>query len=487
MGELNRYLRVIEGDCPAGENLEYDDAYLQMEDLASNGDASLTTGEEESKSVDYKALLKVTSNLLEQTRDFRVAVFHTMALTATQGFKGLKDGLTLLGFISVELWEQAYPQLDPDDDLDPTERLNILSALSPNSVNDPFGFLKVLMRQPFCPPLPLNSREVKIAKGLINSDEDSDIGLLKGQILSLPEAKYAENYALIKCCLESAESLEQAINAQILSGNLSLEKLKNELRFILRFLNESRGVPLLLNESATSASVPASSLMVPEAGATGAAQSSGSLDDGSLATGHVASSEFVAKSDASSAKGGVAQAVSQPATGMAAQARHTGQVGPVSLAAEAGTMGVAETGAMGLAQAGAIGLAQAGAWAGTGIEAGSRDGRQVDLKSSVPLGAYLQLQQQVQQLQTQVQALKQQLAAQDLASMAIASRKDALALIEKCRTYFHKKEPNSPLPFLLQRAIRMADMDFIQLLGEIDSSALERGREQLGVKPPEDK
>lgn len=403
MSDINRFLRVIEGENAAGDNLEYDDLYLQMEDLATNSEASLSSSEDlGQKSADYKSLLKVTSNLLERTRDLRVAVFHTIALTATQGFKGLKDGLTLLGFISVELWNEAYPQLDPDDDLDPTERLNILSTLSPTSVNDPFGFLNLVVNQHCCPPLPLTSRDIKVAKGIISSDEDTDVGLLKGQILSLPDQVYAEDYLQIQSCKEACESLESAINAQVTEGSLSLEKLKNELSFILRFFDEARGQPVQASDA------PANTLSedAPEQAAT-------NLD--------------------------IPAPLNVPI-----QAPLT-PINPSTL--NAATSGAPASGEM------------------------------------VPLSAYMQLQSQVQQLQSQLnQQMQLANARSDLSNFNIESRKDALALIEKCRAYFQKKEPTSPVPFLLQRALNMADMNFIQLLGEIDSSALERGREQLGVK-----
>ena len=55
-------------------------------------------------------------------------------------------------------------------------------------------------------------------------------------------------------------------------------------------------------------------------------------------------------------------------------------------------------------------------------------------------------------------------------------------MLEKCSAYFQLAEPTSPVPFLLKRAVAMATMDFMQLLAEIDSSALERGKEQFGIK-----
>ncbi|MGN0915480.1 MAG: hypothetical protein ACI4NE_03900, partial [Succinivibrio sp.] len=47
---------------------------------------------------------------------------------------------------------------------------------------------------------------------------------------------------------------------------------------------------------------------------------------------------------------------------------------------------------------------------------------------------------------------------------------------------FKNTEPTSPVPYLIDRAIRMANMNFMELLAEKDQNAVDRGREQLGVK-----
>ena len=39
------------------------------------------------------------------------------------------------------------------------------------------------------------------------------------------------------------------------------------------------------------------------------------------------------------------------------------------------------------------------------------------------------------------------------------------------------------LPPTALAALKMANMNFMDLLGEIDQNALDRGREQFGVKP----
>ena len=66
-----------------------------------------------------------------------------------------------------------------------------------------------------------------------------------------------------------------------------------------------------------------------------------------------------------------------------------------------------------------------------------------------------------------------------------ASRSEALLLLKKSAEYFEAAEPTSPVPFLLRRALRMAEMNFIDILAEIDANALDRAREQLGVPKPD--
>ena len=54
-------------------------------------------------------------------------------------------------------------------------------------------------------------------------------------------------------------------------------------------------------------------------------------------------------------------------------------------------------------------------------------------------------------------------------------------MVKKSAEYFRKAEPSSPLPYLLDRVLKMSDMNFIEILTEIDKGALEKVREQLGV------
>lgn len=52
------------------------------------------------------------------------------------------------------------------------------------------------------------------------------------------------------------------------------------------------------------------------------------------------------------------------------------------------------------------------------------------------------------------------------------SRRDALLAIEKAANYFRQYEPSSPLPLLLERAMKLADADFLTIVQDIAPDAL---------------
>jgi hypothetical protein len=70
----------------------------------------------------------------------------------------------------------------------------------------------------------------------------------------------------------------------------------------------------------------------------------------------------------------------------------------------------------------------------------------------------------------------------NLASFIPGTRSDALLLLRKGAEYFQRQEPNSPIPFLVNRALRFSEMSFIDLLEDIVPDALSHGKTILGIK-----
>jgi len=123
-------LGAVSADEPCGPNLEYDPSFLELERVAK-GKPEVQYGSTitPAEPPDWKQVRALCLQLLENSRDLRVAVFLTRALLALQGIRGFAAGVHLIELFLAERWDSVHPQLDPDDDNDPTVRINTLSAL----------------------------------------------------------------------------------------------------------------------------------------------------------------------------------------------------------------------------------------------------------------------------------------------------------------------------------------------------------------------
>lgn len=128
---LESFSQPVSEDLPSGENLEYDPLYLQMETLAkAKGESAIEGGDDAPSAPDWKGVEKLATELLSRTRDLRVQVYATIASIRTKGLPGFRDNLKLLNVFLDDFWDTVHPQLDPDDNNDPTLRLNTLQTLN---------------------------------------------------------------------------------------------------------------------------------------------------------------------------------------------------------------------------------------------------------------------------------------------------------------------------------------------------------------------
>ena len=74
----------------------------------------------------------------------------------------------------------------------------------------------------------------------------------------------------------------------------------------------------------------------------------------------------------------------------------------------------------------------------------------------------------------------------DFSTFIPGTRAEAVLLLKKSAEYFKINEPNSPIPFLVDRAIRMSSMSFMDLINDVEPNALNKVKEILGVKQSSD-
>ncbi|MDR2105474.1 MAG: type VI secretion system protein TssA [Deferribacteraceae bacterium] len=232
----------LAGDSPAGENCEYDPLYLELDSLSQDvpasqmGDSTL-----EGRAPDWKKLSKNCLELWQRTRDLRVAVYLIIAETVVNGLPELDNGLKLLNYLASDLWDGFYPKLDPNDDNDPTERLNILAMLSPTegSYNDPIMFTARFRDIRLSARLPYTLRDLMIASGEIEAVKKVDGKLIQAELMNVPIAEIEQARNLVFEVREQIVLLCKNINEKIGENyNLSMDSLEREAGRLLNFYDQ---------------------------------------------------------------------------------------------------------------------------------------------------------------------------------------------------------------------------------------------------------
>jgi len=129
--EIAKLLAPLPGEAPAGPNLEYDPAFAALEKAAAGKPEQVIGGTTSAaEPPDWNVVLQSALQLLERTRDLRVAVHAARALLYRNGVVAFSQGIALVRGLLEGFWATVHPQLDPDDANDPTMRITALSALA---------------------------------------------------------------------------------------------------------------------------------------------------------------------------------------------------------------------------------------------------------------------------------------------------------------------------------------------------------------------
>jgi type VI secretion system protein ImpA len=137
---------------------------------------------------------------------------YLRALIALDGFSGLQDGLALIRTLLEKRWDNLHPQLDPDDDNDPTERINILLSLCDHDT-----ILKPLQQTPLVESKALgrfNFREISIAAGkstATSNEKEVSQATIDGAIQDGELGHLQQTFQAITASLDNINQLEALV------------------------------------------------------------------------------------------------------------------------------------------------------------------------------------------------------------------------------------------------------------------------------------
>jgi type VI secretion system protein ImpA len=128
--DLEPLLADISPDTPSGLDLEYDPDFSRMEKAAQGTpDQEFGDTKIEGAPADWDEVRDAALSILQRSKDLRAATYLAEAELSRVGIVGFRDVLRIISTYVERYWETVYPQLDADDDDDPTIRINALAGL----------------------------------------------------------------------------------------------------------------------------------------------------------------------------------------------------------------------------------------------------------------------------------------------------------------------------------------------------------------------
>jgi type VI secretion system protein ImpA len=133
--DVEKLLQPISDAEPAGPNLEYDAAFTTLEKVAAGKPEQQMGGTiVPAEPPDWNAVFEQALALLGRTKDLRIAAKLAEAAASRNGMAGFSEAIAVVRGLIERHWAVVHPQLDPDDDNDPTMRFTALASLGTQAV-----------------------------------------------------------------------------------------------------------------------------------------------------------------------------------------------------------------------------------------------------------------------------------------------------------------------------------------------------------------
>jgi len=147
MIDIAPLLEPVSPEKPCGEDVSYDPRYLELETMIAGKPETQFSQSEEPN---WQEMQRLCAELLAVSKNLRVTVTMALVFVRVDGIPGLADGLRLLLGMLERYWADLYPKLDPADNNDPLERINVISSIATPmaTFGDPVRFLERVRMSP---------------------------------------------------------------------------------------------------------------------------------------------------------------------------------------------------------------------------------------------------------------------------------------------------------------------------------------------------
>ena len=243
---IEKLLGPVSAEQPCGPDLSYDGRFDELETILK-GKPEIDFGniKKPAEPPDWRQLQEKSAEFLTQSKHLRPALMLCCSLLKTSGLPGFRDGVQLLRGLVEQYWTSLYPLLDPEDNNDPTYRLNIIGALTAprGSVTGWLAIIDNLYTAPLCQAkgaAPLTFDQLQTAKSppppVEGAPAPPSLASLTPMLRACADQVAMHHQALTET-LEAAQALDQFLaNTLTAQKSMSFDDLFKALQEMITAL-----------------------------------------------------------------------------------------------------------------------------------------------------------------------------------------------------------------------------------------------------------
>lgn len=240
--DIDKLLQARSDDEPCGPDLEYDPDFMALEqNIEGTPEKQIGDRIEPAQPPNWKLVKKDALALLERSCDLRLIMYLTRAMLNMDGILGFARALSLMQRAVDAYWDSIRPQLDPDDDYDPTVRVNLLLGLCDfQTVLNPLALAPLVESRRLGR---FSWRDMQIAAGKlapVNKDaEPPTPETLQGAFMDAELESLQETFGGLTESLDGLARIESFVTDQVGVGSApSFGPLRDMLKSMKLALNE---------------------------------------------------------------------------------------------------------------------------------------------------------------------------------------------------------------------------------------------------------
>ena len=273
---LEPLLAPVSDESPAGPDLEYDPEFLALERAAApKAERAVGDTVKAAEEPDWEKVTELSEAILQRSKDLRPAVHLTTAWMRSSGMPGWCAGLALVRGLLEQFWDTVHPQLDAEDDNDPTMRVNAVVPLS--DLQSVLGYFRTtpFVQSPRMGRFTL--RDLRIANGTLKlttpaEGPEPSLTEMEACCMDCSEEELVQTTAAISESLEHAKAIDALFTDRVGTMGPDFKNLLSDIYELKKFLD-----PQLARRLPAEASGDETGEGGAEGGTPGAARASGPI------------------------------------------------------------------------------------------------------------------------------------------------------------------------------------------------------------------